>query len=144
MKNTPSYQYATKVMNVSSFWGTGMEYNPGQTLGPQDVFRYGDCGQSWYDRLTVHLYVLTSVLQPTYLSTYLPTRPSYNLNLLPIRFFPHHILSFLPVVGARTLLMVTANSLLGQTSQGTATAITQVSTYRIVPTIYCSLLYCPI
>ena len=47
MKNTPSYQYATKVMNVSSFWGTGIEYDPGQALGPQDVFRYGDCGQSW-------------------------------------------------------------------------------------------------
>ena len=65
VKESPSYQYATKVMNVSSFWGTGDEYSPGRALGPQDVFRYGDCAKSWYDSL----FVCMTTSLPTYLST---------------------------------------------------------------------------
>jgi hypothetical protein len=40
-------QYASKVFNVSSFWGNGPDYYPQRVLGPQDVFRYGDSYYSW-------------------------------------------------------------------------------------------------
>lgn len=67
VKESPSYQYATKVMNVSSFWGTTEEYSPGRALGPQDVFLYGDCSLSWYVSLSVYM----STSQPTYLPSWL-------------------------------------------------------------------------
>ena len=40
---TPSIQYASKVLNVSSFWGSGASWNPIQGLGPQDCFVSGSC-----------------------------------------------------------------------------------------------------
>jgi hypothetical protein len=43
----PSYQYASKVLNVSSFWGSGVAYNPIQTLGVQNAFTYGDSPLTW-------------------------------------------------------------------------------------------------
>mmetsp|Transcript_9320 Transcript_9320/g.9396 ORF Transcript_9320/g.9396 Transcript_9320/m.9396 type:complete len:1334 (-) Transcript_9320:2058-6059(-) len=43
----PVYQYASAVVNVSSFWGGSMSWSPLQTLGPQDCFVYGDCILSW-------------------------------------------------------------------------------------------------
>ena len=47
---TPSIQYASKVLNVSSFWGSAPTYNPIQALGPQDCFVYGDCNRAWSAR----------------------------------------------------------------------------------------------
>ena len=44
---TPSIQYASKVLNVSSFWGTSRSWNPINVLGPQSCFVYGDCTMSW-------------------------------------------------------------------------------------------------
>eukprot|EP00596_Hydrurales_sp_CCMP1899_P000141 CAMPEP_0119055568 /NCGR_PEP_ID=MMETSP1177-20130426/75791_1 /TAXON_ID=2985 /ORGANISM="Ochromonas sp, Strain CCMP1899" /LENGTH=1294 /DNA_ID=CAMNT_0007036121 /DNA_START=125 /DNA_END=4009 /DNA_ORIENTATION=- len=44
----PTYQYASKVLNVSSFWGkAGASYNPIQTLGVKDAFTYGDSPLTW-------------------------------------------------------------------------------------------------
>ena len=40
---TQSIQYASKILNVSSFWGTIPSWNPIQALGPQDCFNYGSC-----------------------------------------------------------------------------------------------------
>ena len=44
---TPSIQYASKVLNVSSFWGTTPSWNPIQVLGPQDCFVQGGCAKAW-------------------------------------------------------------------------------------------------
>ena len=45
---TPSIQYASKVLNVSSFWGgTSAAYAPTQALGPQDCFGFGGCWKAW-------------------------------------------------------------------------------------------------
>ena len=44
---TPSTQYASKVLNVSSFWGTTPSWNAIQTLGKQDCFLAGSCTLSW-------------------------------------------------------------------------------------------------
>ena len=44
---TPSIQYASKVLNVSSFWGTTPSWNPIQVLGPQDCFVCGGCTLAW-------------------------------------------------------------------------------------------------
>ena len=44
---TPTIQYAKKVLNVSSFWGTTPNWNPIQVLGPQDCFVAGSCTKSW-------------------------------------------------------------------------------------------------
>ena len=44
---TPIIQYASKVLNVSSFWGTGASWNAIQALGPQDCFLCGSCTLSW-------------------------------------------------------------------------------------------------
>lgn len=73
VKEAPSYQYATKVMNVSSFWGTGDEYSPGHALGPQDVFRYGDCAKSWYDSLSVCMFYSAHTYQAGSLAGWLYT-----------------------------------------------------------------------
>ena len=48
--STPSIQYASKVLNVSSFWGISSLYNPIQTLGPQNCFTCGDCTMAWCPR----------------------------------------------------------------------------------------------
>ena len=40
---TSFIQYASKVLNASSFWGPDAPWNPIQTLGPQDCFGYGVC-----------------------------------------------------------------------------------------------------
>ena len=50
---TPSIQYASKVLNVSSFWGTDSSYNPIQVLGPQDCVGRGDCPKAFAPR-TLH------------------------------------------------------------------------------------------
>jgi hypothetical protein len=47
LKNIPVYQFASKVLNVSSFWGSSDDYSPKRALGPQDCFIYGDCAHSW-------------------------------------------------------------------------------------------------
>ena len=47
---TPTIQYASKVMNVSSFWGTSASWNAIQVLGPQDCFLCGSCTLSWCPR----------------------------------------------------------------------------------------------
>ena len=44
---TPTIQYASKVLNVSSFWGTTSSWNPIMALGPQDCFNEGGCAQAW-------------------------------------------------------------------------------------------------
>ena len=44
---TPSIQYASKVLNVSSFWGTASPYNPIKALGPQDCFFEAGCVNAW-------------------------------------------------------------------------------------------------
>jgi hypothetical protein len=41
-------QYAEGVSAVSSFWTGGRaSFHPGQALGPQDVFVYGDSALAW-------------------------------------------------------------------------------------------------
>ena len=50
---TPSIQYANKVLNVSSFWGTSPSWNPIQTLGRQDCFAAGSCTKVDPLRLTI-------------------------------------------------------------------------------------------
>ena len=45
-----SIQWASKVLNVSSFWGTGPSWNPIQTLGPQDCFVAGGSSLAWAAR----------------------------------------------------------------------------------------------
>ena len=44
---TPSIQYASKVLNVSSFAASAAAWNAIQVLGPQDCFGFGDCSKSW-------------------------------------------------------------------------------------------------
>jgi hypothetical protein len=43
----PRYQFASGVVNVSSYWGGDVNYSPIQTFGPKNCFIYGDCLQSW-------------------------------------------------------------------------------------------------
>ena len=47
LKSMPTYQFASKVLNISSFWSSSDDYSPKQALGPQDCFTYGDCSKSW-------------------------------------------------------------------------------------------------
>jgi hypothetical protein len=37
----PIYSYASEVMNVSSFWGSGPFYSPLMLFGEQRIFTYG-------------------------------------------------------------------------------------------------------
>ena len=63
---TPSVQYASKILNVSSFWGASPLYNPVQALGPQNCFTCGDCTLSWY--VTISCNLILSI-QSRHLST---------------------------------------------------------------------------
>ena len=47
VKKAPYFQYAIKVVNVSSFWGGSADWAPGRAIGSQDCFIYGDCRFSW-------------------------------------------------------------------------------------------------
>jgi hypothetical protein len=40
-------QYAIDVSAVSSFWGGSANWHPGQALGAQDAFDYGDSQLTW-------------------------------------------------------------------------------------------------
>jgi hypothetical protein len=47
MNAPPLIQYATAVLNVSSFWGGSKDWSPLQTLGPKDCFAASDCTKAW-------------------------------------------------------------------------------------------------
>ena len=63
---TPSVQYASKILNVSSFWGTSASYNPIQMLGPQDCFRFGGEALTFLEFVT---HPISSYILPIYLRT---------------------------------------------------------------------------
>jgi hypothetical protein len=43
----PIYNYASEVMNVSSFWGSGPYYSPLMLFGEQEIFTYGGSQLTW-------------------------------------------------------------------------------------------------
>jgi hypothetical protein len=56
-QTAPVYQYASSVMNVSSYWGSGPFYSPLQLFGPQQVFAYGGIYVYIYIYICIHTYI---------------------------------------------------------------------------------------
>jgi hypothetical protein len=48
-------QYAVDVVEVSSYYVSGVSWHPGQALGAPDVSGWGDSRQAWCARTTAHV-----------------------------------------------------------------------------------------